>query len=663
MSRTITGKLALCLAAVLLTQNASARDWHVSPDGDDTAPGTRIQPLKTIQKAVNSAEPGDTVRLGEGTYRESVLLKSGGTADAPLRIMADEGELAVLDGTEPIAGPWVPAGDGVYKTALDLDAPLEQLFLGDAMMVEARWPNMRFPEQLWDRSAWASADAGSDKGRLVDEELKATGIDWTGATAVLNISHQWWTWTATVTRHAKNSDRLEYDLESLSSVYDKSGWIRFDDDFYYLFGKREALDAPGEWFFDGAARTLYFKPPGGTQPQPGGLRYKARTYGLDAEGVSHVELSDLQFFGCTFRFDRCDDCAVANCRLRFPTYSRLIPERYSGKRRGEAAATQMSGERNAVRRCAVEYASANGLHLRGANNLVEDCLVHDVNFSGTLDYAAIRVGDREHGNNTVRHNTVFRGGNALIVFSGPQHDIGFNHVHDGGYLCSDVSLIYTVLPRCAGSVIHHNWVHGCHAPKAGLGIRGDDKTRQLTMHHNVVWDCPWEGIVCKGDKNRLFNNTTFDNGQADVLVWSRSPEPDKHWHDQWPGIARENEHSLIQNNLALRIRGNRSQRSSMPPHGTRVANLETPEVRQWLVDPEQYDFRPRPGTPAVDGGKPVPGYEQPFTGAAPDVGAYEAGVERWMPGITWDPQQVLGERPAGFIQIPKRASEANGANR
>lgn len=638
IARHVPATLSLCLAAILLPQNASARDWHVAPRGDDAAPGTRAQPLRTVQRAVDSAEPGDTIRLGEGTYRQSVVLTSGGTAEAPLRIVAEEGERVVFDGTEPIAGPWLPAGDGVYKTALDLDAPLQQLFLGNAMMVEARWPNMRFPDQLWDRSAWASADAGSDKGLVVDEQLKTTGIDWTGATAVLNISHQWWTWTATVTGHARDSDRLEYEVQSLSGVYDKTSWTRFDDDFYYLFGKREALDAPGEWFFDAEARTLYFMPPDGKLPEPGRVQYKARIYGIDAKGVSHVELSGLDFFGCTFRFARCNDCTVTDCRLRFPNYSRLIPERYIGKRRGAAPATQMSGEQNVIRRCAVQYASANGLVVHGPNNLVEDCLVHDVNFSGSLDYAAIRVADREQGGNTVRHNTVFRCGNALIVFSGPRHEVSFNHVHDGGYLCCDVSLIYTVLPHCAGSVIHHNWVHGCHAPKAGLGIRGDDKTRQLTMHHNVVWDCPWEGIICKGDNNRIFHNTTFDNGKSDVLLWSRTPEPDKHWHDQWPGIARENAHSLIQNNLALRIRGNRNERYPKPPHGTSVTNIETPKVRQWLVDPEHYDFRPRPDTPAVDAGKPVPGYDGAYEGKAPDVGAYEAGAPPWIPGITWDPE-------------------------
>ena len=45
------------------------------------------------------------------------------------------------------------------------------------MMVEARWPNMKFPEQLWDRSTWAQSSTGSRYGKMVDPNLASTNID------------------------------------------------------------------------------------------------------------------------------------------------------------------------------------------------------------------------------------------------------------------------------------------------------------------------------------------------------------------------------------------------------------------------------------------------------------------------------------------------------
>ena len=40
----------------------------VAPDGSDTAPGTLAQPLRTIQRAVDLAVPGDTIAVRGGTY-------------------------------------------------------------------------------------------------------------------------------------------------------------------------------------------------------------------------------------------------------------------------------------------------------------------------------------------------------------------------------------------------------------------------------------------------------------------------------------------------------------------------------------------------------------------------------------------------------------------
>ena len=59
-----------------------------------------------------------------------------------------------------------------------------------------------------------------------------------------------------------------------------------------------------------------------------------------------------------------------------------------------------------------------------------------------------------------------------------------------------------------------------------------------------------------------------------------------------------------------------------------------------LVDPKRCDFRPRKGSPLVDAGRTLPGYNDGFEGRAPDIGAYEYGGERWVPGVNWDRAEV-----------------------
>ena len=59
-----------------------AAEYHVSPEGDDAHPGTKAAPLQTIQRAADLAQPGDTITVHEGVYRERVNPPRGGQSDA-----------------------------------------------------------------------------------------------------------------------------------------------------------------------------------------------------------------------------------------------------------------------------------------------------------------------------------------------------------------------------------------------------------------------------------------------------------------------------------------------------------------------------------------------------------------------------------------------------
>ncbi|MEK7617369.1 MAG: metallophosphoesterase [Patescibacteria group bacterium] len=55
--------------------------FYVASTGSDTNPGTESQPFKTIQKAVDSANVGNTVLVKAGTYQEKVTVSKSGTQD------------------------------------------------------------------------------------------------------------------------------------------------------------------------------------------------------------------------------------------------------------------------------------------------------------------------------------------------------------------------------------------------------------------------------------------------------------------------------------------------------------------------------------------------------------------------------------------------------
>ena len=69
--------------------------------GSDTAVGTKDAPWKTIAHAVRQLQPGDTLCLRGGIYREHVNVQLEATAGKPITLRSFPGELATIDGGLP----------------------------------------------------------------------------------------------------------------------------------------------------------------------------------------------------------------------------------------------------------------------------------------------------------------------------------------------------------------------------------------------------------------------------------------------------------------------------------------------------------------------------------------------------------------------------------
>jgi hypothetical protein len=257
---------------------------------------------------------------------------------------------------------------------------------------------------------------------------------------------------------------------------------------------------------------------------------------------------------------------------------------------------------------------------------------------------------------------VFNGGNVLIEYRNlPGHIIEYNHAYNGGLACKDVALVHSGNPGAAGSIVRYNWVHGCYTDRmrqglqGGLAIRGDDQTRHLTVHHNVVWDCGRDGIIIKGDFNRVFNNTIFDIGTKErpgnYINLYTSSEPKVRQRYGTPLLEVQNENSKAANNTALTI--NEYGAGKKPYKFEKNLSHNYREEDLHLMDIDNYDIRPKPGSPLVDGGVHIPDFTDGYKGKAPDIGAYEHGGKHWIPGITWDPEEVLGYTPKGYIRVKK----------
>jgi len=89
---------------------------YVSTTGSDSNTGASSSPLKTITKAAQLAQPGDTVLVHGGTYNGNVTISKNGTASAPITFKPVDGEHVIIDGSQTAANSTLVSISGDYVT-------------------------------------------------------------------------------------------------------------------------------------------------------------------------------------------------------------------------------------------------------------------------------------------------------------------------------------------------------------------------------------------------------------------------------------------------------------------------------------------------------------------------------------------------------------------
>ncbi|MFB3829589.1 MAG: right-handed parallel beta-helix repeat-containing protein [Bryobacteraceae bacterium] len=112
------GQLAALLALLLPAHAALATEFHVSVNGSDAHDGSPSRPFKTIGAAARAAQPGDTITVHAGTYRERVTPPRGGDSGARRIVyQAAPGENVVIKGSEVVRN-WKRFQGAVWKATL-----------------------------------------------------------------------------------------------------------------------------------------------------------------------------------------------------------------------------------------------------------------------------------------------------------------------------------------------------------------------------------------------------------------------------------------------------------------------------------------------------------------------------------------------------------------
>lgn len=111
--------LVLSFILIVSCSGSDRKEIYVSKQGNDSNSGTQASPLLSISKAAEVAKPGDTIIIGEGTYREYVNPPVGGLSDENrITFTSNENETVFIKGSEQIDN-WKSSNDGLWSISLD----------------------------------------------------------------------------------------------------------------------------------------------------------------------------------------------------------------------------------------------------------------------------------------------------------------------------------------------------------------------------------------------------------------------------------------------------------------------------------------------------------------------------------------------------------------
>lgn len=663
---------------------ATASTYYVSPAGDDANDGrSTATPFRTVQRCAAEATPGDTCLIREGVYRETVRPTRSGTATAPITFASYPGERATVSGADEVGG-WrrvdpseVPitlaasgfgqavASGAVYRTSVTLTRALQgnQLFVTGHMVNEARWPNSGANPLT---PNVATAKTGTTPTLVVDPALEFPPGFWVGATIWVNGGAEWMAHTGTVVESAPGqvafrSPRTDWQPAGCEKFCAKTG------NPYFLTGVVGALDAPGEWHYDSVTSTLYLWPPGGGDPRFQSVEVKQRELAFDLAERSFINVTELGLFASTITTEDLDsrpgssppavgnvldgiDARYVSHFVEIPTTpAPVVPQSPFGAHVLDTGII-LAGEDNVLRNSVITYSAGNGVSVRGERNRVENNLISETNYGGVMNAPVMAVSivnvetgfgilDRPDTEVTIVRNTLFnttRDGINYVRFptDGATYNgsggfprkvrVSYNDVFNVGLWHQDSGAIYVCCEfDLTGGSIDHNWFHD-HLSKSdrhntsgypGNGIYLDLGERNVRVHRNLMWNNGTAGFHMNAGNQRvnrglLAYNNTFGPGQERSFAALPALQPETQFiNNVFRGPVHVEDGSTWRSNLD-----------------------ET--VDPQFVDPAHGDLRLQQGSPAIDSGEAIPGITDAFSGAAPDIGAYEFGAVPFRPGCT-----------------------------
>lgn len=403
-------KKLLILVAVMGLGALYGTNYYVdSQNGNDTGNnGTSTgSPFKTIQKAADTVQPGDSVFVRGGFYREAVVFNTSGTANGQIVFTAYPGETPILDGSEPLTG-WArcasaadcggnPHYADIWYAVLPAGVDPGGMALyeqGEALGL-AQFPNQ--PDPFYNDQVEyykITPTAGYTTTTLVDPEVftQSDPAYWVGTRIWLwggnnNISEE------VITQYVPAEHKVVFTEMNFA--------VNIQTDRYSLLNHISILDTAGEYVVDTMAQRVYVWTRSGADPNRLEMSRGALKNGFRINGKNHITIQ-----GFTIR--------------NYSEYSLT----YSRDGNGIINYSTMFSRGLIVRDNRITTIKGDGITLGGCSN----CII-ERNYLGSIHGAGIYHNQAE--STVVRDNEVYQTSSTAIRFyRSRQCQALFNYVHE-----------------------------------------------------------------------------------------------------------------------------------------------------------------------------------------------------------------------------------------
>lgn len=559
---------------------------YVSLNGSDSGDGTKEKPYASFEKAKKAAKkivasgyPVDVV-FREGTYylSESVTFDGtySGTATAPIRYMAEEGEKVVFSGgtkidtslAQPVSADikeklYPNIADKIVEIDLkkagidtaafdfrrkDIDSlnrkPIGVTLNGDMQKI-ARWPNAGYKRIESFEPGGDSYTGTKEAGGTIYYDGKEI-LRWTKAKDLFvegYLCYEWSSEWALVKNVDIVKNALNMQYRTKYGIAQNGKWA--------VVNLLEEIDVPGEWYIDFDAGKMYYYPPHILTEND-----ELVISTMNRDIISILDANYITIEGIHLTMSR-DEPSVAEFAL------------------GWGNGIGIRGNNVTVKDCILTDIGMNGVWADGRNITVDGCIMNNLGSNGVFipigDMAeknqlqhcniviqncdisntsmhispnsngAVRI-ERENVGVTIRNNVFHNVAYASVHYHGLEHHITLNEVYNASNQASDSGGIYSGRSfDDYGCKIDYNLFHHI-GQKVNAGVYPasavfwDDFESGQEFSHNISYlgNMPkTSALKIGGGRDNVVVGNTMVASPTDIIAQDRSTagSTGRDWND------------------------------------------------------------------------------------------------------------------------------------